>query len=793
MASGTLAQTSNATLHGTIVNEKGVPMEMVSIALRDFPFGTTSKKNGEFNLSVPSNRNLSVVFSYLGYEMVEKEIRLESGSRLEVNITMKETSRDVGEVVVTDRKQVTGNITRIDPKILQSVTGVSSGSMEGILTTLPGVISSNELSNQYSVRGGSFDENLVYVNDIEIYRPFLVRSGQQEGMSFVNSDMVSSVEFSAGGFDARFGDKMSSVLNIIYKKPNEFKSSISASLLGATAQFEDASKNGKLTYNMGLRYKTFQYLYGTLGEVGEYRPRFLDYQGYFTYSFNKAWELGLLGSVSLNNYTFVPQSKSTDFGTWSEARNLMVYFDGQEVDLYQTNTLALSIHFQPNPNFYLKLIASAFNTHEEETFDIIGYYNFNELGRQPGTEEFGDSILNLGAGMYHEHGRNFIDAEVLNLTHKGGLKLGNHLLQWGVTFKQEYISDRSKEWEYRDSAGYSLPYSDTKVELYKSSRTQYSHTTNRYAGFIQDSYQFATGFGEAMVTAGLRAHYWDFNGKWTVSPRASATLRWGYNHKVESRLSAGWYHQPAFFRELKDLAGNINYNIPTPRSFQVVAGTDYSFIAWDRPFRLTGELYYKAMKNLIPYQYENVRIRYLSDKISDGFATGADLKINGEFVSGTQSWASMSLMGTYEDIANDGHGYIPRPSDQRFKFSLFFQDYFPLDPNYQMNLTGHLITGMPYGPPKTDRYLHTGRIKAYRRVDIGFSRTLVGNGSKRVKWDFIDKLHLQECTISLDVFNIIDIKNVSSYTWIADFAATYYPVPNELTGRLFNIRLNATF
>jgi hypothetical protein len=418
------AQTSNATLFGRITNTTGDPIELVSVSLRDYPFGTTSKRNGAYLLRIPSKRTVTVVFSFTGYETIEKELNLEPEQNIEFDVVMTEKSESIDEITVLNRQQNTGNMVRIDPKLIGSVSSVGSGSIEGMIKTFAGVTSSNELSSQYSVRGGSFDENLVYVNDIEIYRPFLIRSGQQEGLSFVNTDMVSTVEFSAGGFDAKFGDKMSSVLNITYKRPSAFGANVSASLLGTTAHIENTSKNGELTYNMGIRYKTFQYLYGTLKEKGEYRPRFFDYQGYFTYAINRNWELGFLGSVSNNDYTFVPVTRSSEFGTWNMARNLTVYFDGQEADRYRTNTAALSLAYQPSRNFFLKLILSAYNTDEEETYDIIGYYNFNELGRQPGTKEYGDSILNLGAGIYHEHGRNFYPCTSFEHSHKRRGKIG---------------------------------------------------------------------------------------------------------------------------------------------------------------------------------------------------------------------------------------------------------------------------------------------------------------------------------------------------------------------------------
>jgi hypothetical protein len=783
-------QNSNATLFGIVSDKNGNPVEMVNVALKDYPFGTTTNNKGEYLLRIPTARDIVVGYSSLGYQMEEVSFYLTDDERVEQNIILQPRNEELGEVLVSDRFQSSGNIVRINPRTVSALPDVGIGSVEGVLKTLPGVTSSNELSSQYSVRGGNFDENLVYVNDIEVYRPYLVRSGQQEGLSFVNSDMVSSIEFSAGGFDAKYGDKMSSVLDIKYHQPTEFSASAMASLLGGKAHVEDISKDGKFTYNMGIRYKTFSYLLSTLEEKGSYNPTFLDYQGFFTYSPNDKLELGFLGTASLNNYQYIPESRKTTTGVWNDQVSLYIYYEGQEVDSYKTYTGAFYLNYKPSRNAYLKFLASAFNTSEKESFDIIGYYLLNEV-EDEGTSEQNDTSLTIGVGYYQEHGRNTFDANVFSLSHKGGIKKDNHFLQWGANFKMEYVTDIMKEWEYRDSSGYSLPYSSTNVTLYYSGQTNYDHVEQRYTGFVQDSYSLLLDIGELNINGGIRAHYWSFTDKLSISPRISASLNTGIDHDIITRLSVGVYQQPPFYREIKNLYGVVNPDVQTPRSIHAVAGIDYSFTGWGRPFRLTAETYYKFLKDLIPYQIENVRVRYLADEISNGYACGLDLKINGEFVSGTQSWVSMSLMKTEEDLEDDGHGYIPRPTDQRFKFSMYFQDYLPGLPAYQMHLTGHFITGAPFGMPKSERYTQTSRIESYRRVDIGFVRSFVSNGKNLTKIDFFDKF--KECDLSLEVFNMMDLDNISSYFFVADYDNNYYAIPNYLTGITFNLKLSATF
>ncbi|MBN1987369.1 MAG: TonB-dependent receptor, partial [Prolixibacteraceae bacterium] len=622
------------------------------------------------------------------------------------------------------------------------------------------------------------------------YRPFLIRSGQQEGLSFINSDLVSTISFSAGGFDAKYGDKMSSVLDIKYRKPSEFRGSASMSLLGATAHFEDVALKGRLAHISGIRYKTNRYLLGSLDEQGEYDPNFIDFQTYITYQFSEKFNISVLGNVAQNQYKFIPQTRETTFGTWTTPLNAKVYFNGQEIDDFQTYLGAVTANYHPNPNVNLKFIASAYYATEEETYDITGQYYLNELERNMSSEEFGDSVLNLGIGTFINHARNYLDAKVYSFSHRGAYNSEKHLANWGVKFQHEQIDNKINEWIYRDSTGYSLPYSDSEVKLFYTLNSKSNISSNRITGFIQDTYSLPVASGDLYITGGIRLHYWDFNDELLVSPRASVSYYPDWENKMSFRLSAGFYHQSPFFKELLNTDGSLNMQQKAQRSFQVVAGTDYIFSAWDRPFRFTAEAYYKSLSRLIPYQVDNVRIRYLAEQEADGYATGLDMKINGEFVSGVQSWASLSFMSTKEDIKNDGHGYIPRPTDQWMNFSLFFQDYFPGNPSYKMQLSGFYGARLPVGPPNSERYMDTFRMPAYRRIDLGFSKVLI-SAAKPVNQNFLR--HINDMWLSLEVFNLLNINNTISYFWVASNSGDQYAVPNYLTSRKINLKLTVKF
>jgi hypothetical protein len=785
-----LAQSNNATLKGVITDQNGKPLDMVNVALKDYALGTSSKRDGTFILRVPAQKNIVVVFSSLGYTAVTDSIFAKSEENITLKITMQESNLKLAEVTISQNRMEGGNVTRIDPKMLDQIAGSSTGAVESLIKTLPGVSSNNELSSQYNVRGGNFDENMVYINDIEVYRPMLIRAGQQEGMSIINSDMVSTIEFSAGGFDAKYDDKMSSVLDIKYRKPNEFSGSATASLLGATAHFEDVAMKGKLAHISGIRYKTSKYLLGSLDEQGEYNPEFLDFQTYITYSFTDKFDISFLGNIARNQYQFIPETRKTTFGTWDAPLNTTIYFDGQEMDDFQTYLGAVSANYHPNNALNLKFIVSAYNATERVTYDILGDYYLNQLERDMSSEEYGDSVLNLGTGSFINHARNNLNSTVYNFAHRGAYNSENHLVNWGLKLQHEAVDNKINEWIFRDSTGYSIPYSDSEVKLYYTLNSKSSINSNRITGFIQDTWNVPVNKGNFYINGGMRFNYWDFNNELLLSPRATLNYYPDWKNKISFRLSAGMYYQSPFFKELLFTDGTINYNPRAQRSYQIVAGSDLVFTAWDRPFRFTSEAYYKYMDRLIPYEVDNVRIQYLPEQEAIGYATGVDMKINGEFVSGVQSWASLSFMSTQEDIFMDGHGYIPRPSDQWINFSLFFQDYLPGNPTYKMQLSGFYGAGLPTGPPDGERYEDKFRMPPYRRIDLGFSKVFISQ-AKPVNRDILR--HLTDLWLSLEVFNLLNINNTISYYWVSSLQGDQFAVPNYLTGRKINLKLTVKF
>ncbi len=803
--SGLFAQSNNATLFGKVTDQNGKPVELANISLKNSTIGTVSNRDGEYLLRIPAKKSVVITYSMIGYQTVEKTITATEEQRLEMSVVIQQVDQEIGEVQVTQHRRNKTNIERIDSKYLNNITDAGTGGVEALIKTLPGVSTNNELSSQYSVRGGNFDENLVYVNDIEVYRPFLIRAGQQEGMSFINSDMVSSIEFSAGGFDAKYGDKMSSVLDIKYRKPTEFAGSASVSLLGGSIQLEDLSKNGKFSHISGIRYKTNRYLLGTLDEKGEYNPRFVDAQTYLTYKFSKSFDVSFLGNIAQNQYLFIPQTRKTSFGTFNQAYSATVYFEGQEVDRFVTSTGALVANYHPGDRLNLKFIASAFISKEEETYDIRGDYFLNELERNLGSENLGDSVLNIGIGTFINHARNYLDATVYSFEHKGACSSENHLLNWGFKVQTEMIDDKMSEWILRDSTGYSLPYDefdpgkpyDPKVEaerelnLYSSLFTDYSMNSTRFTAYIQDTYQIPIKKGALYATGGIRAQYWSYSDEFLLSPRGTFRYYPDWDANFVFHLSGGIYSQPAFYKELKGQTGTIYPDTKAQRSTQVLFGADYIFRAWDRPFKFSSEAYFKVMTNLTPYKIDNVRIRYLPNQTANGYATGLDMKVNGEFVSGIESWASLSLMKTEEDILKDGHGYIPRPTDQRFNFSIFFQDYFPGNPTWKMHLTAFYGSRLPTGPPNSERYMDKFRIPPYRRIDLGFSKVLINQDHRKFRYKAFNSI--KDMWLSLEVFNLLGINNTISYLWVANNSGDLFGVPNYLTKRKLNLKLTVKF
>lgn len=810
---------SQSYIYGTITDENNKPIEAVNVSVKGLPGGVATEKDGKYEMQVMSDAPITIVYSFVGAVSQEKKINLSPGQRFLMDISLKSDVKIVQEVIIEDKSDRMSSIITIDPKV-SSAFPSTTGGVEAILKTLPGVVSNNELSSQYSVRGGNYDENLVYVNDIEIYRPFLVRSGQQEGLSFLNPDMIQSVSFSAGGFDAKYGDKLSSVLDIKYRKPRKFAANAGMSLLGASLLLEGSSKDHRFTSMLGLRQKSNQYLLGALDTKGEYNPSFSDVQSYVTFDVSEKFELNFLGNYSRNSYQLIPESKTTDFGTINQAYQLDIYFEGQEVDRFDTYFGALSGIFKPSQNLRMKWIASAFATRESETFDVLGYYSLGELERDFGSDSLGEVVYERGSGSFLEHARNYIDANVMNTEFKAYYTRPYSFWQWGVKYQHEEINDKISEWTNMDSAGYSIPQNDDEtIEMYYLLKAENSISSNRYMAYLQSTWSFSDSSLFSLTTGG-RVQYWDFSNEMLLSPRATLSFAPRWKTDIVLRLSSGMYYQPPFYRELRRLDGSVNYNIQSQRSIHFVLGSDYNFTAWTRPFKLVTEAYYKKLDNLIPYEIDNVRIKYYGENIASGFAEGIDLKINGEFVSGIESWASLSIMKTYEDIENDSYyiytnesgeqiiaGYtydqvavdsllvepnlIPRPSDQRLTFSLFFQDYLPKLPYCQMHLNLVFGTGLPFGPPDSIRYKDILRYEPYRRVDIGFSYILKKEGQKLAEKNPFR--FFKTAFVSLEVFNLLDINNTVSKLWIKDIYGIEWAVPDYLTPRLVNVKLVATF
>lgn len=777
------------TLYGRITDNLNNPIFFANVSVLNNTIGTSTDKNGRFELRIPAKDSLTVVYSCVGYESIKRKISIQPNQRIEVNQKLEINIKIIDQVEIEEQRDKSATLQRLDPKHAGLIPGFS-GNIENMIKTM-GASSNNEMSSQYSVRGGNFDENLVYVNDIEVYRPFLVRSGQQEGLSFINSDMVSSILFSAGGFDAKYGDKMSSVLDIKYKKPRSYESTVSMSLLGTAVHMEGTSKNRRFTHISGFRYQTSQYILNSLDVKGDYKPTFLDFQTYLTFDVSDKLELDFLGNLAQNKYLFIPQNRETTFGTINEALKLKIYFDGMEVDKYLTYTGAVSAIYRPRERINLKFIASSYQTTEEETFDIQGQYYLNELDKQLGSSSIGDSLMNIGVGTFLNHARNYLNINVYNLSHIGTLSKPKDKIQWGVSAQHEIFKNKINEWEMLDSAGYSVPYTDSVISLALIDTALINIQSNRFNSFVQNTHTFKFDSSEINLTIGLRGNYWDFNKQLVISPRFSVTYMPGKKKTLLIRFAAGYYYQPPFYKEIRDLAGNINPNIKAQQSIQFVLGTDYQFKSWNRPFKLVTELYYKHLDHIIPYNVDNVRIRYLGNNNAHGYATGLEMKVFGEFVPGVDSWASISVMQTKEDIDNDEHGYIPRPSDQLVNFGLFFQDYLPKNPSYKVNLSLLFGTGLPFGPPNSERWEAYHRMPPYRRVDIGFSKILKSEDKELpISNPF---RFFKSIWITAEVFNLLDINNTISYLWIEDVRGRQYAVPNYLTSRRLNLKLLAKF
>ena len=811
----TLAATAQnkVRVYGYVIDTNNRGIELANVYFENSTVGTTTNQNGYYELITDIRDSATIVYSMLGYQTIKHSIHPRQ-KVIQISVELSALSREISELNVVGQRRQTSTVDMLDASKYRVMPN-SSGGIESLLITFAGVSSSNELSSQYNVRGGNFDENAVYVNGIEVYRPLLIRSGQQEGLSFINPDMVQSVAFSAGGFDAKYGDKMSSVLDINYKKPVAFESTASLSLLGASAYVGNAGK--KFTQMHGIRYKTSQYLLGTLDTKGEYKPSFIDYQTYLTYQLKPKWELTFLGNFSQNKYFFKPESRETKFGTYNMGRQLRISYEGTEDDLFRTSFGAFTLNFKPKQGLKLGLLASTFYTNENETYDILGEYVLSEVKMDLKAEnKTGEA---LGIGKYQQHARNRLNASVSNIAHLGEYDTGNHKMKWGANIQNEMITDKISEWEWRDSAGYSLPFSDTRVDLYYNMKSTSLLSTWRSTAFFQDTYKLNSEFGTFAFTGGLRANYWTFNKELLVSPRMAVSLLPHWKKDFSFRFATGLYYQAPFYKEIRDTLtdalGNVNIqlnsDIKAQRTVHFVLGGDHYFRAWGRPFKFTTEAYLKLADRMISYSLDNVQIRYSGKNDAKGYTAGVDFKLFGELVPGADSWINFSLMNAKEDIKNDSYmshtyneagevltstpvypGWVSTPSSQRYTFSFLLQDYLPNNPKYKMQLkfiwSDGLPIAAPYNSPYAAAFRNLGnRAPAYRRMDIGASRVLVNGTDKWMERSWVK--HVKNIWLNVEVFNLLDFQNVNSYYWVTDIYGQQMATPNYLTGRQLNVKI----
>ena len=769
-ASSTL-YAADFTLKGKVVDEDGNAMELVSVTCASQGKLTMTNLKGEFAISLQSSDTVNVKFSMVGYRPRVRSFVKPRGN-MTVQIVMY-PQESLQEVTVTERRRQTTGTEQLDIKDIKNAPSVTGNAVEEMIQQQAGVSTHNELSSQYNVRGGSFDENVVYINNVEVYRPLLIRSGQQEGLSIINSDMVEKVGFSSGGFESKYGDKMSSVLDITYRKPERTEASLTASLLGGSVYFGTSGKH--FTMSHGLRYKTTRYLLGSLETTGEYKPNFLDYQTYMSWTPSRRWTVDLIGNISENKYEFKPKDRETSFGTMQDMKSFKVYFDGQEKDVFRTyfGTLSIARHFTDSTT--VKLIASAFHTKERETYDIQGQYWLDDT----------QSSENLGVGTYMEHARNYLTADVQSLKLMANRRFLHHDLEAGVTMKWEKIKEQSREYEMRDSSGYSIPHTADRLDLIYTLSSKSELTSRRIEGYVQDTYRWQSA-GESFFTLnyGIRFSNWSWNHETTVSPRASLAIIPAFNNDITFRFATGLYYQAPFFKEMRDTTTvggrtvvTLNDHIKSQRSLHFIAAFDYRFRMADRPFRFTAEAYYKALSNLIPYNVQNVKVTYYGENLCSGYTTGLDLKLFGEFVPGTDSWLTLSVMKTGQKMS--GGQYFPLPTDQRYAINFHFTDYFPGTERWKMTLRLAYADGLPFGAPHRGIEQQNFRAPAYKRADIGMAWLAYKN-------PHTSAFSLQRVWLGVDCLNLFGISNVNSYYWVTDVTSRQWAVPNYLTGRQIN-------
>ncbi len=781
--------------------------------------------DGNFRIEIPADQKVTLVFSRIGY--IETETNIEptpADKKRYIKVQLAPQASDV-EVIIRDSKiEDVGMVREEVTEFVKLPT--TSGNFESVLPHIALGTSSGtggELSSQYNVRGGNYDENLIYVNDFEIFRPQLIRSSQQEGLTFANIDLIRDLSFSSGGFQARYGDKLSSVLDVRYKRPDEFKGSVSGSLLGGSAHVEGSKRLGANAYNkfrylVGARYKTTNYLLSSLDVTGEYVPSFTDIQGYFTYDISQELQVGFLGNFNQSIYNYIPESRSTTTGLINRAIKFTVAYEGQEEDGFTNGMGGVSLTYIPtrdkNPLF-LKLLGSMYSSAEAETFDLLGYYRLSQIESGLG-DEAGEEVAVLGLGLQHAFARNYLYSRISNLQHKGGIEIqtekkNSHFIQWSAKYQQELIEDELSEWERLDSAGYSLPFDETEVLLAQSVRSANDLLTNRFMAYFQDTYNHIIGDKyELSLTAGVRANYWDFNEELVISPRGQVLFR-----PLESRtnitfkLAGGVYNQPPFYRELRRLDGTINHDIRSQKSVHLIAGIQKDLFLkkiGKKPFNLIAEVYYKSLSDLISYEVDNVRIRYSGENDASGYVMGLDFRINGEFVPGSESWVNISLLQAKETLNDVQHlsreigepegvpvKWVPRPTDQLFNVSIFFQDYLPKNENFKMQLNMTFGSGLPFGIKDNNTiYRNTYSFKPYYRADIGFSYMLWDEQRRQNRPNHFLRF-TNQTWVSLEVFNLMNVRNVASNVWVKTVGLQQYAIPNFLTSRRVNIRFRMDF
>lgn len=768
------------TLQGKVSDKDGNPIELASVMVVSQGKLAMTNLKGEFHIQLHSADSVKVRFSMIGYKSKERVLRRPQGKQ--TMLVQLLDDNEMQEVIVEGKTKQHGTTEELDVEKVKQGPSASGNAVEEMVQTQAGVSTHSELSSQYNVRGGTFDENSVYINNIEVYRPFLVRSGQQEGLSIINPDMVQSVGFSTGGFEAKYGDKMSSALDITYKRPKRTEASLTASLLGASAYLGIASK--KFTWTNGVRYKTNRYLLGSLQTKGEYKPSFLDYQTYLSWQPSKRWQIDFIGNISDNHYNFQPEDRETNFGTLQNVKKFRVYFDGQEKDLFRTYFGSLSITRHLSPRTDVSLLASAFSTREQERYDIQGQYWLTQT----------ETSENLGVGTYMQHSRDYLNANVKSLKLMLQHRMGKHKIEGGVTYKVEQVKENSAEYEYRDSAGYNVPHTGRDLRMIYALRAKNELNAKRIESYLQDTWNFQTRDSVPTLFTfnyGVRFAHWSFNGESIVSPRASLTITPGKNRNLSFRIAGGLYYQAPFYKELRDTSmvngityATLNQSVRSQRSIHALASMSYRFEMMGRPFKFTAEAYYKALSQLVPYSVDNVKVTYYGDQHATGHATGLDLKLFGEFVPGTDSWLTLSVMNTRMRLNGKS---IPLPTDQRYALNLYFTDYFPGTTRWRMSLKLAYADGLPFATPHQELENNSFRAPAYKRADIGMSYRLLDNhdGSRNTIF--------KNVWIGLDCLNLFGINNVNSYYWVTDIAGQQYAVPNFLTGRQINGRVTVEF